>query len=75
MDCSVFDAGAETSVRELKRRFSAWMKFDNNRGVDWDSVNLEESLEKASQEHEGTLTLKEPSHDYPIPHHSTEGWA
>ena len=58
----VFEEGAQTPVRELKRRYAAWMKFDNNMDVNWDSVNLEESLEKASREHEGTLTLKEPSH-------------
>ena len=60
----VFDAGAETSVRDLKRRFGAWMKFDNNMDANWENVSLEETLEKASEEHEGTLTLKEPSHYY-----------
>ena len=60
----VFDAGAEASVRDLKRRFGAWMRFDNDMDASWENVSLEETLEKASEEHDGVFTLKEPSHYY-----------
>jgi hypothetical protein len=63
-----YASGAETPVRELKKRFLAWMEFDQKKTVDWDDLDLEQSLGKASKEHEGDMTLKQQSHWYKCLH-------
>jgi hypothetical protein len=61
--CEYVD-GAETPVRELKKRFLAWMEFDQKKRVEWDDIDLNQSLYKASKEFEGDITIKEQSHWY-----------
>jgi len=55
---------AETPLRELKKRFLAWMEFDQKKTIDWDDIDIEQSLRKASAEHDGVMKLKEQSHWY-----------
>jgi hypothetical protein len=59
-----YDAQAHTPVRELKKRFLAWMEFDQKKTVNWDDIDLEHALKKASQEHDGVMRLQEPAHWY-----------
>jgi len=59
-----YDASAKAPLRELKRRFLAWMEFDQKQSVAWADVDVEQALRKASNDHEGEMKLSEPAYWY-----------
>ena len=57
-----YDATAATPLPDVKKRFLAWMEFDQKKTIDWDDIDIDQSLRKASDQHEGAMSIKEPSH-------------
>jgi hypothetical protein len=58
-------AGQTTPVRELRRRFDNWMRFEQHIDqYEWNDIDLEETLRRAGLEHDGEFVLDQPTHYY-----------
>ena len=59
-----YSDGAETTVRELRGRFDAWMTFSEHIEYQCTDIDLKDSLDKAGDEHEGEFVYQEQTHFY-----------